>query len=240
MGLIPSINLALLIVLSVGCAAAPPPLAPHSSRELVVGSDDHRPQDVIAFPSTTYETVTRFDLPEGEHHPLRLRLQAAFDDLVIGVHAHLAGDDAAVFHAHRTRNSHLRHDQAQSADADVVRDVHQVVALGAGPDPGVAAAHDGSSSDLHVVLDDATADVRDALMLILAIDVAETVTADHRSGVQDRATYRLEMELWEASIIGAPGHPEWQWASLDLLRPGAGIGSLCCQLAIQSKGRVSF
>lgn len=76
MRLIPSVDLALTIVLSVGCAAAPP-LLPHSSRELVVGSDDRRPKDVIAFPSTTYETVTRFDLPEGEHHPLRLRLQAA-------------------------------------------------------------------------------------------------------------------------------------------------------------------
>jgi hypothetical protein len=78
---IPSISLALMIVLSVGCAAAPP-LARHSSRELVVGSDDSRPKDVIAFPSTTYETVTRFDLPEGEHHPLRLRLQAAAPGLL--------------------------------------------------------------------------------------------------------------------------------------------------------------
>jgi hypothetical protein len=75
---IPAINLALSLVTAValGCGATPR-LPPHSSRELVVGSDDNRPKDVIAFPSTTYETVTRFELPEGEHHPLRLRLQAA-------------------------------------------------------------------------------------------------------------------------------------------------------------------
>src|ERR1700686_5077378 len=41
------------------------------------------------------------------------------------------------------------------------------------------------------------------------------------SGTQDRAAYRLEMELWEASMDGIPVYPEWQWASLDLLRPGA-------------------
>ena len=60
------------------------------------------------------------------------------------------------------------------------------------------------------------------------------------SGAQDRPAYRLEMELWEASIAGTPNYPEWQWASLDLLRPGAASGSLCCGLAIQCKGRVSL
>lgn len=59
------------------------------------------------------------------------------------------------------------------------------------------------------------------------------------SGTQNRPAYRLEMDLWEASMEGNPVYPEWQWASLDLLRPGAASGSLCCELAIQSKGRVS-
>lgn len=60
------------------------------------------------------------------------------------------------------------------------------------------------------------------------------------SGAQDRPAYRLEMELWEASMKGIPVYPEWRWATLDLLRPGAVSGSLCCELAVQSKGRVSF
>lgn len=75
----PTIRLPLVLtglVLLVGCASSPRP-ANRSSRELVIGYDDNRPKDVIAFPSATYEAVTRFDLPAGDHHPLRLRLQAA-------------------------------------------------------------------------------------------------------------------------------------------------------------------
>jgi len=62
------------------------------------------------------------------------------------------------------------------------------------------------------------------------------------SGTQDRPAYRLEMELWEARIEGGgePLYPKWQWASVDLLRPGAVSGSLCCALAIQSKSRASL
>jgi 8-oxo-dGTP diphosphatase len=59
------------------------------------------------------------------------------------------------------------------------------------------------------------------------------------SGAQDRPKYRLEMELWEASMEGTPTCGEWQWAALDLLGPGMAAGSLCCELAIQSKSRVS-
>jgi len=64
------------LILLVGCASGPRP-PNRSSRELVIGYDDNRPKDVIAFPTATYEAVTRFDLPAGDHHPLRLRLQAA-------------------------------------------------------------------------------------------------------------------------------------------------------------------
>ncbi len=59
------------------------------------------------------------------------------------------------------------------------------------------------------------------------------------SGAQDRPRYRLEMELWEASMEGDPDYPEWQWASVDLLQAGAESGSLCCELAIKTKSRVS-
>jgi 8-oxo-dGTP diphosphatase len=57
-------------------------------------------------------------------------------------------------------------------------------------------------------------------------------------GTQDRPAYRLEMELWEASMQGAPTHREWKWSSVDLLAPGANRGSLCCELAIKSRKRV--
>jgi hypothetical protein len=60
----------------VGCATAAPPLAGGASRELVMAYDDARASGTQAFPSTTYESVVRFALPDGEHQPLRLRLQA--------------------------------------------------------------------------------------------------------------------------------------------------------------------
>jgi hypothetical protein len=60
------------------------------------------------------------------------------------------------------------------------------------------------------------------------------------SGDQDRSDYKLEMELWEASMVGEPTHPNWKWASLESLAPGASKGSLCCTLALKHKSRVSF
>jgi hypothetical protein len=60
------------------------------------------------------------------------------------------------------------------------------------------------------------------------------------SGSQSRANYQLEMELWEASMDGQPAYPEWQWAPVELLRAGAAAGSLCCELGIKNKSRVSL
>ncbi len=59
------------------------------------------------------------------------------------------------------------------------------------------------------------------------------------SGRQMRPQYLLEMELWEASMKGTPNHPEWRWASVDSLQAGTAAGSLCCELALQNKSRVS-
>jgi hypothetical protein len=59
------------------------------------------------------------------------------------------------------------------------------------------------------------------------------------SGTQNRSSYRLEMELWEAVMDGIPMYPDWQWASLDVLEPGMAAGSLCCELAIKNKSRAS-
>jgi 8-oxo-dGTP diphosphatase len=53
------------------------------------------------------------------------------------------------------------------------------------------------------------------------------------AGAQDRPAYRLEMELWEVEMHGTPKHPQWQWAELDVLRPGQAQGSLCCDLALR-------
>jgi len=53
-------------------------------------------------------------------------------------------------------------------------------------------------------------------------------------GQQQREHYILDMELWEAQMSGTPQHPEWKWATPDILEPGVSQGSLCCQLALES------
>jgi len=58
-----------------GCASAPA-VSGGPIRELVMAYDDARASGPIAFPSDTYESVVRFQLPDGEHRPLRLRFQA--------------------------------------------------------------------------------------------------------------------------------------------------------------------
>ena len=58
-----------------GCASSAPASA-RSAREVVISYDDARASGTMAFPNATYENVVRFQLPDGEHRPLRLRFQA--------------------------------------------------------------------------------------------------------------------------------------------------------------------
>jgi hypothetical protein len=64
-----------LAVSLAGCASAPP-VQQHGTRELVMAYDDSRATGTMAFPTPTYESVLRFELPTGEHRPLRLLFQA--------------------------------------------------------------------------------------------------------------------------------------------------------------------
>jgi hypothetical protein len=63
-------------LLAGACASAAPPPAHGPTRELVMAYDDARADGPVAFPTDSYETVVRFQLPDGEHQPLRLRLAA--------------------------------------------------------------------------------------------------------------------------------------------------------------------
>jgi hypothetical protein len=63
-------------LLAVGCASTTIAPGSGSTRELVMAYDDARASGAVAFPTDTYESVVRFQLPEGEHRPLRLRFQA--------------------------------------------------------------------------------------------------------------------------------------------------------------------
>ena len=62
--------------LLVGCATTATTAPAGPTRELVMAYDDARPSGAVAFPADSYESVVRFQLPDGEHQPLRLRLQA--------------------------------------------------------------------------------------------------------------------------------------------------------------------
>jgi hypothetical protein len=70
-----AVAITVAVLAAVGCAAAPPP-GPRNPRELVLAYDDARATGALAFPTSGYESVLRFQLPEGEHHPLRVRFQA--------------------------------------------------------------------------------------------------------------------------------------------------------------------
>ena len=59
---------------AAGCASSSAALN-ISSRELVMAYDDAHATGTLAFPSETYESMVRFQLPEGQHKPLRLRLE---------------------------------------------------------------------------------------------------------------------------------------------------------------------
>jgi hypothetical protein len=67
---------AVLAGLSVASCASPPPPRPQEPPGLVIAHDDARASGPLAFPSLTYESVVRFQLPDGEHRPLRVRFLA--------------------------------------------------------------------------------------------------------------------------------------------------------------------
>jgi hypothetical protein len=78
--LISVVGLAVLATLAALCGCAGgnkkgPARAP-GQPELILAHDDGRPSGTLAFPSATYESVVRFELPGATHRPLRLRLQA--------------------------------------------------------------------------------------------------------------------------------------------------------------------
>jgi hypothetical protein len=43
---------------------------------VIMAYDDAHASGTLAFPTQSYESVVRFQLPDGEHRPLRLRFQA--------------------------------------------------------------------------------------------------------------------------------------------------------------------
>jgi hypothetical protein len=69
------------------------------------------------------------------------------------------------------------------------------------------------------------------------LGVALTPIRKLAEGTQERPAYRLQMELWEVSMEGAPVNSEFQWSSPEVLQPGKVQGSLCCELALSLSAR---
>jgi hypothetical protein len=67
---------AVLAAAAGGCASSGSPAAKAPAREIVMAYDDARTTGTMAFPTASYESVVRFQLPDGAHKPLRLRYQA--------------------------------------------------------------------------------------------------------------------------------------------------------------------
>ena len=81
----------------------------------------------------------------------------------------MAGDSDLARHDHFVSNAaaatdaYLRGNETTLADPDVVGDLNEVVDLGSGPDDGIVdapAIDTGIGANLHIILDDATSDVR--------------------------------------------------------------------------------
>jgi hypothetical protein len=68
--------LGLAALFGAGCGTTAAVTTTATTRELVLSYDDAHATGTLAFPSMTYESVLRFEVPGGEHRPLRLRLQA--------------------------------------------------------------------------------------------------------------------------------------------------------------------
>lgn len=64
------------LVMLLGCGPALPPAGARIPRELVFAHDDNRGSASLKFPNLTYESIVRFQLPEGKHRALRLRMMA--------------------------------------------------------------------------------------------------------------------------------------------------------------------
>src|ERR1700728_562623 len=91
---------------------------------------------------------------------------------------HLAAHHDEIPHARTAGYAGLPGNQAVSPDADVVRDLHEIVDLGALADdsvPGRAAVDRRVGADFHVVLNDDAAGLRDFLMAARTGEIAEAI-----------------------------------------------------------------
>ena len=109
---------------------------------------------------------------------------------------HLTGHHHLVAGRRAARDADLRANQIVLAQSTVVADHHQIVELRALANRGraIRAPIDrGASADFHVVADFHVAKLRGQLVSPFVLAVAETIGADHRAGVDNRAIANLRL-----------------------------------------------
>src|SRR5258705_4964123 len=97
----------------------------------------------------------------------------------------LRSDDAIISQSRAAGEADLAHHQAMPANGHVVRDMHEVINLGAlADDRGTegAAVNGRVGPDLHVIMDDHFADLQHLVVAALVADIAVAVRADERAG----------------------------------------------------------
>jgi hypothetical protein len=108
----------------------------------------------------------------------------------------LASHHHVVFHDHAAAEADLSAQNAVAPDLAVVRDLHQVVDLGASPTrvaPMVARSMQTLAPILDIVFDDDRAQLRHFVVLAAIHHVAEAVAAQHGAGMDAHALADMHM-----------------------------------------------
>lgn len=111
-------------------------------------------------------------------------------DCQVPRHSHGTGDRAVAADLRRTRNPGTRRHGSVFANRAVVSDLDQIVDLGSILDQGIAqrpAIHRGICSDLHIVSEPHTAQLRDPYPTIAIFRKTEPLPADDGTGVDQNA-----------------------------------------------------
>src|ERR1700730_14163543 len=166
---------------------------------------------------------------------------AGFDARLVA-DAHLAADDGVVFNHHSTGAPGLCGNDDMPSECAIVADVDQVVDLRAVSDLGHAqsrAVDTGISSDLDVIANLDTADLRELFVMVAAADKAEAVRAQdtacmHNSAIAD-GDVLVNGHVSVQKAMGAQAHAVSNSAARSDARPFADVRA-CTHCRVGSDG----
>ena len=137
--------------------------------------------------------------------------RAPCPNLHVTADANLPSEYHAIADAYRSGDPHLRHEETQLPDMDVVPDVDEVVDLGAIADDGIidTPTIDGAvGPDLDVVSDETAPDMWNLFMRPITKDVSESIAPDSRPRVHDAACPdfcpRVQRDVANRCVVRSP------------------------------------